>query len=168
MTEKSIDEQLSSFEKKHANNWQQLIYNLRKHMDVWNAKNVKAPLWHIKHSYLPVLFNIHLHGTTATEIGQRSMVYKQNISRTIREMEDQGIIVARANREDKRSERLTLTPEAKKFIFETHLKLEKLQDDYINIVGEQNWKIATEVLLKITAYHENLERDNVRKVNDKS
>ncbi|RYE28282.1 MAG: MarR family transcriptional regulator, partial [Sphingobacteriaceae bacterium] len=94
MNDKNLDERLIYFEKKHQYNWQHLIYNLRKHMDLWNAKNVKAPLWHIKHSYLPVLFNIHVHGTTATEIGQRSMSFKQNISRTIKELEDKGIIVA--------------------------------------------------------------------------
>ena len=158
MTEKNIDEQLSDFELKHKNNWQHLIYNLRKHMDVWNAKNVKAPLWNIKHSYLPVLFNIRVNGTTATQIGQRSMVIKQNMSRTIKEMEKEGIIVVKENRKDKRSECLNLTPEAKEFILETHFKLEKLQDDYKKIVGEQEWQIATQVLVKIIAYHENLEK----------
>lgn len=121
MTENSINEQLSSFEKKHESNWQHLIFNLRKHMYVWNTIHIKAPLWHIKHSYLPVLFNIHVHGTTATEIGRRSMSFKQNISRTIKELEDKGIIVTRANKEDKRSERLNLTPEAKKFILAMHI-----------------------------------------------
>lgn len=159
MTENNIDEQLSDFEKKHENNWQHLIFNLRKHMDVWNTKHVKAPLWHIKQSYLPVLFNIHVHGTTATEIGQRSMGFKQNISRTIKELEDKGIIVARVNKEDKRSERLNLTPEAKKFILATHVKLDQLQEEYEKIVGEEELKIATKVLLKIIAYHENLEKN---------
>ncbi|RYE20275.1 MAG: MarR family transcriptional regulator [Sphingobacteriaceae bacterium] len=106
---------------------------------------------------------MHVHGTTATEIGQRSMSFKQNISRTIKELEDKGIIVAGENKEDKRSERLNLTPEAKEFIFETHVKLDQLQEDYIKIVGEQNWQIATDVILKIITYHENLEKDQHNK-----
>lgn len=159
MTEKDVDSYLCEFEVAHKHNWQHLIYNLRKHMDVWNAKNVKAPLWHIKHSYLPVLFSIKVAGTTPTQIGRRHLVVKQNMSRTIKEMEKEGIIVIQKNDEDKRSESLNLTPEAKEFVLDTHFKLKGLQDDYKKIVGEQNWQIATDVLLKIIAYHESLEAD---------
>lgn len=156
-TLEGTDEQLIDFENKHANNWLRLIYQLRRHLDFWSTKHIQAPLWHIKHAYLPVLFNIPVAGTTATEIGHRALVQKQNLSRTIREMEKEGIISARRNREDKRSERLALTPEAKDFVLDTHFKLAALQSDYKNLVGEQEWKIATNVLLKIIAYHEKLE-----------
>jgi len=160
MTEKDIDKKLCEFEVAHKHNWQHLIYNLRKHMDVWNARNVKAPLWDIKHSYLPVLFNIKVAGTTPTQIGQRSMVIKQNMSRTIKEMEREGIIVVEKSEQDRRSESLNLTPEAKDFVLDTHLKLKDLQDDYKKIVGDRNLQIATDVLLKIIAYHESLEAGN--------
>lgn len=156
-TLEGTDEQLIDFENKHAHNWLRLIYQMRRHLDFWSAKHIQAPLWHIKHAYLPVLFNIPVAGTTATEIGHRALVQKQNLSRTIREMEQEGIISARLNRDDKRSERLALTPEAKDFVLDTHYKLAALQDDYKKLVGEKEWQIATDVLLKIIAYHEGLE-----------
>lgn len=154
MNQKNIDDQLSIFEKSHENNWQHLIYNLRRHMDTWNTKFVKNPSGQMKHSYLPVLFNISINGSTATQIGKRSMVVRQNISRTIKELEEMGMIITRENKKDKRSDRLDLTEEAKQLVLDAHFGLENLQEQYKNIVGAYDWQIATEVLLKITAYHE--------------
>ena len=159
MAEKSLDERLVEFEIKHKNNWQHLIFNLRKHMDYWNVKHVKNPSGQLKHSYLPILFNIGVNGTTATRIGRRSMLIKQNLSRTIKELEGKGMVVARKNN-DKRSDRLDLTTEAKEIVLAGHMELEQLQDSYKKIVGEDDWMIATNVLLKIIAYHESLIKSN--------
>ncbi|MFD1257721.1 MarR family winged helix-turn-helix transcriptional regulator [Mucilaginibacter terrae] len=157
---KTIDERLFEFEKKHENNWQHIIYNLRKHMDFWTTKNVNNPSGKIKHSYLPVLFGIRVNGSTATQIAKRSVVIKQNISRTIKELESIGMVTTRVNKKDKRSDRLDLTPEAKEFILEAHLKVEELQDTYKKLVGERDLEIAKEVVLKIIAYHESLNETN--------
>ncbi|MET1056643.1 MAG: MarR family winged helix-turn-helix transcriptional regulator [Pedobacter sp.] len=158
--EKTLDERLFEFEKKHENNWQHLIFSLRKHMDIWTTKNVNNPSGKIKHSYLPVLFGVRINGSTATQIAKRSVVIKQNISRTIKELENIGLITSRANKKDKRSERLDLTPEAKKFVLDAHLKVEQLQRDYKSLVGEKDLEVATNVLLKLIAYHESLNESN--------
>ena len=152
----TIDDQLLEFEEKHKYNWQRLIYRLRRHMDLWNDKNVKGHFTGLKHSYLPVLFSIPLSGSTVTQVGQRSLVVKQNVSRTIKELEDRGMIVTHADEIDKRSERLDLTLAAKEIILKGHLEVEQLQNTYKELVGEKDWQIATDVLIKIVAYHESL------------
>lgn len=154
--ENSIDNQLSAFEETHRYNWQRLIYRLRRHMDIWNEQNLKSHFIGLKHSYIPVLFSIPLNGSTATQIGKQSLVVKQNISRTIKELENRGMLVAHADEKDKRRERLDLTAAAKEIILKGHLEVERLQNTYRDLVGEDDWQIATTVLIKIIAYHESL------------
>ncbi len=154
--ENSIDDQISAFEEKHKYNWQRLIHRLRRHMDIWTEQNFRSHFTGLKHSYIPVLFSIPLDGSTATQVGKQSLVVKQNISRTIKELENRGMLVAHADEKDKRSERLYLTAAAKEIILKGHLKVERLQDNYRELVGENDWQIATKVLIKILAYHESL------------
>ncbi len=157
MDEKDIDSKLRVFEKKHHYNWQYLAYKLRKHLDLWALKNVKNPSGEMKQSYLPVIFNINLNGSTASKITRRSMVIKQNLSQTIRELKKTGMIVTETDNKDKRSERLYLTPEGKHVVLDAHLELDKLQKEYARLVGEDELKTAVDVLLKLIAYHEKLD-----------
>ncbi len=111
----------------------------------------------MKQSYLPVIFNISVDGSTASKITRRSMVIKQNLSQTIRELKKTGMIVTETDNKDKRSERLYLTPEGKNVVLDAHLELDKLQKEYARLVGEDELKTAVDVLLKLIAYHEKLD-----------
>jgi DNA-binding MarR family transcriptional regulator len=108
----------------------------------------------MKLSYFPVIFNISIDGTTAVDITRRSMVTKQSLSRTIKELQEKGIITTKADTKDKRSERLCLTQEGKEWVLEAHVQLEKLTNTYIDLVGEKDLKVAATVLAKIIAFHE--------------
>lgn len=158
--EKNIDDKLEAFEEKHEHNWQAMIYNLRRHLELWNARHVKNSAYQMKQSYLPALCNITVKGSTVTQIGRRLMVVKQNMSRTIKELEQKGMIVTRENEKDKRSERIDLTPQAKELVLDAHIQLDRLQEDYKSLVGEKNLEIASDVLQKIIAYHEKLNESN--------
>ncbi len=158
MKENNVDEQLRAFKEKHYHNWHYLAYKLKKHLDSWATKNIKNPTGQIKQSYLPVIFNIGVDGSTAGTITKRSMVMKQNMSQTINELKKIGMIVTETDSKDKRSERLDLTPAGKHLVLDTHEKLDKLQEEYGHLVGEKELKIAVDVILKIIAYHENLKK----------
>lgn len=157
MKENNVDAELRTFEKKHEHNWQYLAYKLRKHLDIWATKNIASRGIQIKQSYFPVIFNISVDGSTASAITKRSMVIKQNMSQTVNELKKTGMIVTQTDSKDKRSERLDLTPLGKELVLDTHLKLDKLQNTYAELVGDKDLKTAVDVLLKIIAYHENLE-----------
>jgi len=157
MEEQAIDEQLRAYVKKHESNWQQSIYTFRRHLDNWASRYVRSPWGEMKLSYFPVIFNIQVDGSTAGEISRRSMVVKQNMSRTVKELEEKGMITTRLNELDKRSEYLVLTPAGKEMVLNAHVELEKLLQRYADLVGEQNLEIASNVIRTINAYHDSLD-----------
>jgi len=151
-----IDDRLRAYEKGKGRNWQRLIYVLRKHLDIWGHKHIK-PFWgQMKISYMPVICNISVDGSTAMEISRSSMTVKQTMSRTIKELEEKGMILSKTNENDKRSECLELTAEGKKMMLDANIELEKLMETYKELVGEKNLDITINTLLKIISYHESL------------
>lgn len=159
MAEKEKDEQLRLFKELHKNNWQHLTSVLRRQLDHWSNGHVKSPEGKMKLSYLPVIFNISVDGSTASEIGQRAMVIKQTMSRTISELEEKGMIVTTINKKDKRSELIHLTDLGKDLVLDAHKELAILTQTYKDLVGENDFGIAESVLLKIIQYHHSLNED---------
>jgi len=152
----NIDEQLREFEDMTERNWQRIIYQLRRHMDIWAQKSVKPSWGQMKLSYWPVICNISVDGSTASEIGRKSMVIKQTMSRTLKELEEKGMIVSKTNEKDKRSECLELTQEGKQLILDASVDLAKMMATYKELVGEKDLDTTINVLNKIIVYHEGL------------
>jgi len=153
---KSIDEQLRQFEDMTERNWQRIIYQLRRHMDIWAQKSVKPSWGQMKLSYWPVICNISVDGSTASEIGRKAMVIKQTMSRTLKELEEKGMIVSKTNEKDKRSECLELTNDGKQLILDASVDMAKMMATYKALVGEEDMETTINVLNKIIAYHETL------------
>jgi DNA-binding MarR family transcriptional regulator len=156
MSEKNIDEQLRVLEQMQDKNWQRISFNLRKHLDAWSHDHVKPAWGHMKLSYWPVICNISVDGSTAAEISRKSMITKQNISRTLKELEEHGMIYSQINKNDKRSEVILLTEAGKKLILEANGEALGINEVYKKLVGEKELATTLEVLKKINAYHESL------------
>ena len=156
MGDNRIDEEIRDMEKLHYKNWQRISFNLRKHLDNWSHENVKACWEDMKLSYWPIICNIGIDGSTASELANRSMINKQNMSRTVKELEGHGLITSKMNKNDKRSEVLYLTDAGKKLVFSINKEVQSINDIYKEIVGEKDLEIAIDVLNKILAYHEQL------------
>jgi DNA-binding MarR family transcriptional regulator len=154
-----LDDRLRETEKRREDNWQGLTYKLRKHLDIWGHKHIKPHWTEMKLSYMPVLFNISMSGSTVMDISRKSMLIKQIVSRTTKELEEKGMITGKINKKDKRSEYLELTPAGKQFTLDSTLEVIKLEAIYKDLVGEEHLEIATDVLKKILAYHESQEHD---------
>ncbi len=159
---RDIDEQLRALERQHDynweqqdNNWQRIIFKMRRHLEIWNHRYVRGAWGDLKQSYFPVIFNLSVDGITASEMVRRSMAVKQNMSRTIKELEEKGMITSHPLRTDKRSEWLTLTPEGKSIVLDAHQELDKLQETYRQLVGKEDWETTLKVLNKILIYHDN-------------
>lgn len=161
-----IDDQLRVFEEKRDSNWQGLIFNFRKHLDIWAHNNIKPDWGNMKLSYMPVIFNITVDGSTVADLARESMIVKQTISRTVKELEENGMITARQNDNDKRSEVLELTKKGKQFVLEANIEASKLYDTYKELVGEKKLDIALEVINKLIAYHETLNTNDEAHMGD--
>ncbi|SKC45552.1 MarR family winged helix-turn-helix transcriptional regulator [Ohtaekwangia koreensis] len=151
-----IDDQLKEFENNKDRNWQRLIYVLRRHLDLWSPKHVKPQWGQMKVSYWPVICNISAKGSTAMDIARESMVVKQSVSRTIKELEEKGMIMSKTSKDDKRIEYLYLTPSGKQLIADANNQVFSLMETYKDLVGEKNLETTIDVLNKIIKYHEGL------------
>ena len=152
--EKDIDKELLDFERNGSENWQRIIFNLRKQLDIWAHDNIK-PIWKdMKLSYMPVMFNISVEGSTASEIAKKSMLPKQTISRSIKELEDKGFIISATSGKDKRIEVLSLTKSGKEFILNAKNETQKMNLIYKQLVGKKDLNTAVRVINSIIDYHE--------------
>ena len=151
------DDHLRLFEENNDNNWQRLSFLLRRHHDIWAHQHIK-PYWggQMKMSYMPIIFTISVDGSTVTDISRRSMLMKQGVSRTVKELEEHGVIVPKKNEQDKRSDLLELSKKGKQFVLDAKKDAELMQEAYKQLVGEKELAIAVKVLNKIIDYHEAL------------
>ena len=154
--EVGIEEKLREFEGLQDKNWQRLIFNLRKHLDIWAHENVDPGWIKMKLSYFPVLCNIAVDGNTPSEISEKSMITKQNVSRTLKELTMHGMVTTVANKDDKRSDIVVLTESGKQTVYEANQKIFKLNDTYTKLVGSKELDITLDAINKIIQYHKSL------------
>jgi len=154
--EVGIEEKLREFEGLQDKNWQRLIFNLRKHLDIWAHENVDPGWIKMKLSYFPVLCNIAVDGNTPSEISEKSMITKQNVSRTLKELTMHGMVTTIANQDDKRSDIVVLTESGKQTVYEANLNVFRLNDAYAKLVGSKELEITLDAINKIISYHKSL------------
>ncbi|KRT17832.1 hypothetical protein ASU31_00610 [Pedobacter ginsenosidimutans] len=154
--EKEIDLKIRALEKMQDRNWQRIVFNLRKHLDCWSYSNINPAWQQMKLSYWPVICNIGIDGSTPSDLSKKSMINKQNISRTVKELEDHGMVEIRTNEADKRSDLIFLTENGKKLIFEANSEVIKMNEIYQQVIGKKELEITLTALNKILAYHEHL------------
>jgi DNA-binding MarR family transcriptional regulator len=154
--EVGIEEKLREFEGLQDKNWQRLIFNLRKHLDIWAHENVDPGWIKMKLSYFPVLCNIAVAGNTPSEISEKSMITKQNVSRTLKELTMHGMVTTIVNQDDRRSDIIVLTERGKQTVYEANLNVFKLNDSYAKLVGPKELEITLDAINKIIDYHKSL------------
>jgi DNA-binding MarR family transcriptional regulator len=137
-------------------NWARLIYIAKKHLDIWSHQNIRPDYGQMKLSYMPLIFNVRQNGITNTEISKKALIAKQAMSRTVKELEEKGLITSQPLKKDKRSYKIHLTDDGKKFVNEANNKMLNLIDAYKNLVGEKEFDITVDVLSKIIRYHEKI------------
>jgi len=160
MYDTKTDKQLKAYEGLQDKNWQRLIHNLKRYFDSWAHHTIKNYWGNMKISYMPVICNISVDGSTVAELARTTLIPKQNMSRTIAELEKNGMIVSRPNSGDKRSEILELTHKGKQMMLKANNDVFKMSKIYKTLVGEKDLEIAVRVLNTIMDYHESLAAKN--------
>ncbi|WP_168207747.1 MarR family winged helix-turn-helix transcriptional regulator [Spirosoma sp. KCTC 42546] len=154
---KAILAELTTYLQNNERNWVRLIAVTKRLTDGWmqNAMNASTDM-PFKTSFMKFLTNISLNGTTNQELAKRAMQPKQAMSRTVKEMEVEGLITTEKSKRDGRSAKISLTDDGKKLLLVAKREQEKLTNTYKELVGEENFAIAVEVLYQIISYHESL------------
>lgn len=137
-------------------NWGRLISIAKKHLDIWSHQNINFESGDMKLSFLPVIFNISPDGNTNSELSKRSLIAKQAMSRTIKELEERGLVITAPLTNDKRSYKINLTATGKKFVESSTKQMSSLIGDYISLVGIKKFGITLEVLSNIIDFHEKI------------
>ncbi|QMW03571.1 MarR family winged helix-turn-helix transcriptional regulator [Spirosoma foliorum] len=156
---KAILAELIDYMQNNERNWVRLIAVTKRLTDGWMQRSMNSSTdIPFKTSFMKFLANISLNGTTNQELAKRAMQPKQAMSRTVKELEAQGLIQAEKSKRDGRSSKITLTDNGKKLLLVAKREQEKLTDTYKELVGEDNFAIAVEVLYQIISYHESLDQ----------
>ena len=157
MKKKKLEKELADHMQDNDRNWGRLIAVMKRLSDLWmqRAMNEKTDM-PFKTSFMRFLTNISLNGITNQELARRAMQPKQAMSRTVKEMEAEGLITTERSKRDGRSSRIMLTKEGQKLLLTAKKEQKKLTDTYKTLVGEDNFATAVEVLYQIIAYHESL------------
>jgi DNA-binding MarR family transcriptional regulator len=139
-------------------NWARLLNVYKRYLDNWSHEHVRSNKVEMKLSFMPVIFNISPTGSTNGELSKRSMVFKQAMSRTLKELEEKGMVHLSATK-DKRSNKINLTEDGKEFVTNAQTQLKSLIETYVSLVGEEKFNTTIEVLTKIVEFHEKQNED---------
>ena len=154
---KAILAELTEYMQDNERNWVRLLTVTKRFTDGWMQNAINASTDQpFKTSFMKFLTNISLKGITNRELAKRAMQPKQAMSRTVIELEAEGLIMTEKNKRDGRSTKITLTNDGKKLLLTAKREQEKLTDTYKKLVGEENFAIAVDVLYQITIYHESI------------
>ncbi|GAB4026951.1 MarR family winged helix-turn-helix transcriptional regulator [Spirosoma koreense] len=154
---KAIQQELSDYMQQNDRNWGRLIAVTKRQSDLWMQRVMgEATSLPFKASFMRFLTNISANGITNQELAKRAMQPKQAMSRTVKEMEAEGLIMTERSKRDGRSSKITLTKEGQKLLLTAKREQEKLTSTYKALVGEESFATAVEVLYQIIAYHESL------------
>jgi DNA-binding MarR family transcriptional regulator len=109
---------------------------------------------YFKMSYMPLIMNISETGSSNNEIAAKARVTKQAMSKVVKELLAKGLISSQKHKTDARVSILFLTPKGKKFIEDTKRCMNKLGDEYKELVGVHNFEVMVDCVFKINQYHE--------------
>ncbi len=110
-----------------------------------------------------ILLNVDINGTPSTQLGPKMGIEKSSLSRTLKQMEEAGLIYRKTDKDDRRIIRIYLTSSgvnkrklAKKAVLDFNKKV-------FSCIDPERLKIFQKVIEEITEVAVNYEKDNVEK-----
>ena len=132
-----------------------LINRWKRFFDNWAYETLASEGYDFfKLSYMPFIMNISETGSSNTEIAAKAKVTKQAMSKVVKELEGKGLISSQKHETDARVSIIFLTPKGKSFIADTKKCVNKLGEEYKELVGVDNFEIMVDCIFKINEYHE--------------
>ena len=136
-----------------------LLYLLKRLSDDWYCTELcHAKLKGFNNSYLPLFMSIGTKGISNSRLASNLSITKQAASKVIKELEELRLVSSEKCSTDGRSMMLYLTDEGIGFYEHISSQMTALEKEYKKVVGAKNYETAINVLLKLVAYHQNLEK----------
>lgn len=121
----------------------------RKHITAENRLNI---------TYWPYIMNIGQDGILNTALVHQIKVTRQAVSKTIREMEQSGLVHTVKSGSDARALMITLTEEGKILYQAIKADGDDLSQQYRKILGSARYEKMIDSLLDLVRFHEDLEK----------
>jgi len=109
---------------------------------------------YFKMAYMPFIMNISETGSTNNEIAIKAKVTKQAMSKVVKELLAYDLIKIKKHETDARAALIFLTQKGKDLIADTKKCVGELSTEYIDIIGERNYKVMIDSMYKIVKHHE--------------
>jgi DNA-binding MarR family transcriptional regulator len=132
-----------------------LINMWKRFFDDWAHEELnKHGYDYFKMGYMPFIMNISDSGSTNNEIAIKAKVTKQAMSKVVKELLAFDLIKIQKHETDARAALIFLTQKGKDLIADTKKCVAELSSEYIDIIGEKNYKVMVDSMYKIVKHHE--------------
>ncbi len=149
-----IDSELAAFKQDDEKNWARILSVAKKHFDLWAHKQLEPLCSPFKLSYVHFIANVNINGSTNSEVAQQALIAKQAMGKTIKELEERNLIVLEKSADDGRCNMIKMSESGKELMLGAYKECHDLTTEYKQLVGEERFETAVEVLLEIISYHE--------------
>lgn len=132
-----------------------LVYTLKRYLDDWIADRLVCPSNQtFNKAQLPLFMTIGTTGISNNDLAAKLNISKQATSKVIKELEANDLVKSEKSQEDARAVMLYLTDHGTCLYDHIKQQVEQREEDYKKVVGAKNYEITLDVLVKLTAYHE--------------
>ena len=148
--------------------WGKIVFHLKKKYEDWLIQQLTAKGYpHFKMSYMQLLMYIETDGSISNDLAIQANITRQAMSKVVKELEEEGFIVAKEYSEDKRVSRLFLTKKGKVLMYEILKCLDTLTKEYKEVIGNEKFETALQAFIDILEYHDsNLLKENLLKTSN--
>nr|WP_199075679.1 MarR family transcriptional regulator [Pedobacter sp. ASV19] len=137
-----------------------IVYLLRRLTDRWVSVNLsKVAAQEFNVTFLPYFMNIGETGVSNHDLVKTIKVTKQGVSKTVKELENLGLVYTEKSDTDARSIMIYLTESGRTLFNVIKEHSEGLHNEYRKLFGTKNFEIMVDTLLKIIDFHERIEKD---------
>lgn len=150
------------YEMKHKNDTERvifrLVYILKRLTDKWTSLNLaKITSADFNVTFLPYFMNIGESGISNHDLVKMIKVTKQGVSKTVKELENLGLVYTVKSETDARSIMIYLTEDGRALYEVTKDAAFNLHGEYRKLVGSKNLETTIDTLIKIIDFHERIE-----------
>ena len=155
MATKKTKQSFSTPGESEPKNIGKLINMWKRFFDDWAHEELnKHGYDYFKMGYMPFIMNISESGSTNNEIAVKAKVTKQAMSKVVKELLAFDLIKIQKHETDARAALIFLTQKGKDLIADTKKCVGELSSEYIDIIGEKNYKLMVDSMYKIVKHHE--------------
>jgi len=137
-----------------------LIYLMKRVMDKWTESRLTGITpENLNVVHLPYFMSIGDHGISNHELIRKIKVTKQGVSKTVKELENLGLVYTEKGETDARSIMIFLSPQGKLLFDSIRQSGLELHTEYKKVVGTKNFEITLNTLIKMIDFHEQQENE---------